>query len=153
MNKKKEWIFCCCTNGVWQNEAFLPLESTLLNILNAATGCTLIWRLWKLWIGLARVHFPAYLQPTTHDAALLTASLFERDLVQLPSSPEYGTSTRLRQAERVSAAEMRARPETRPAEKENVRHNRFPCSLPAQYLRLPDQTSLRNLEQDAVLNW
>ena len=37
--------------------------------------------------------------------------------------------------------------------KENVRHNRFPRGLPAQYLRLPDQTSLRNLGQDAVLNW
>ena len=80
LNKTKEWIFCCCTNGVWQNEAFLPLESTLLNILNAVIRCALVWRLWRLWIGLARVHFPAYLQPTTHDAALLTASLFERDL-------------------------------------------------------------------------
>ena len=126
---------------MWQNEAFLPLESTLLNILNAVTGCTIIWRLWRLWIGLARVHFPAYLQPTTHDAALLTASLFERDLCNCHPAPNTGKSARLRLAERVSAAEMRARPETRPAEKENVRHNRFPCSLPAQYLRLPDQTS------------
>ena len=37
--------------------------------------------------------------------------------------------------------------------KRNVRHNPFPRGLPAQYLRLPDQTSLRNLGQDAVLNW
>ncbi|CAL6081584.1 Hypothetical_protein [Hexamita inflata] len=157
------------------NNVVLKSEQILLEQWQLIQGCDINNHYMQYYIySVSRVH-RAYPSRPPFASSERTDQLWCSDICQLHQTSSFprafchgrialrsSDSGPRRRPTALRCGKLQARPGTplwrlgekqEPREKENVRHNRFPRSLPARYLRLPDQTSLRNLEQDAVLNW